>query len=58
MNGLKFREAERILKRNGFHEIRTKGSHHRFTNGKKFISVPYDVNGALWNGIVKRNNLK
>lgn len=58
MNNLKYRDAERVLKKNGYHLIRTKGSHFRFTNGKNFITITRDCNGAVWAGIKKQNNLK
>ncbi len=53
----KLREFEKILSRNGYHELRSNGSHFIYTNGKKKISVNKDLNEMVRKRLIKENKL-
>ena len=51
------REFEPILKANGYHEIRSRGSHFIYGNGKNQITVNKDLNKMVQIRLIKENNL-
>lgn len=51
------REFEPILKANGYHEIRSRGSHFIYGNGKNQITVNKDLNKMVQLRLIKENNL-
>ena len=55
---IKFRDAERILKNNGFRLDRIKGSHHYYVKGKQKVMINLDLNRMVWQRIKKENNLR
>lgn len=55
---IKFRDAERILLKNGYRLSRVKGSHHYYTNGKRNVVINLGLNRMVWQRLKKENNLK
>ena len=53
----KLREFEPILKANGYHEIRIRGSHFIYGNGKNQITVNKDLNKMVRRRLIKENKL-
>ena len=53
----KLREFEPILKANGYHEIRSRGSHFIYGNGKNQITVNKDLNRMVQLRLIKENKL-
>ena len=53
----KLREFEPILKANGYHEIRSRGSRFIYGNGKNQITVNKDLNKMVQIRLIKENNL-
>ncbi len=54
-----FLEMKVILRDNGYHEDRRKGSHFIFTNDAgKTISINKDLNQMVKRRLIKENNLK
>jgi predicted RNA binding protein YcfA (HicA-like mRNA interferase family) len=51
------REFEPILKANGYREIRSRGSHFMYGNGKNHITVNKDLNKMVQLRLIKENNL-
>lgn len=51
------REFEPILKANGYREIRSRGSHFMYGNGKNHITVNKDLNKMVRLRLIKENNL-
>ena len=51
------REFEPILKANGYREIRSRGSHFMYGNGKNHITVNKDLNKMVQLPLIKENNL-
>ena len=51
------REFEPILKANGYHEIRSRGSHFIYGNGKNQITVNKDLNKMVQLRLIKENKL-
>ena len=51
------REFEPILKANGYHEIRSRGSHFIYGNGKNQITVNKDLNKMVRRRLIKENKL-
>lgn len=52
------READKILKKSGFEEVRSRGSHRIYSNGKATISIPViKLNCKLFKRLIKENNL-
>lgn len=56
------KELIRLLKNNGWTEVRVEGSHHIMKNGAKELSIPVHGNKSmkkgLLNAILKEANLK
>lgn len=54
-----FIKAERVLMRNGFEYVRTKGDHVIYKRDGKTVSITCcHLNEMLWKRIIKENNLK
>ena len=51
------REFEPILKANGYREIRSRGTHFMYGNGKNHITVNKDLNKMVQLRLIKENNL-
>lgn len=51
------REFEPIIKANGYREIRSRGSHFMYGNGKNHITVNKDLNKMVQLRLIKENNL-
>lgn len=64
MNGIKLRDARRILKANGYELAYVNGNHHMYCKGSHKIAIPFHVNrsnecsGKLWKAICKQNNIQ
>ena len=46
-----------ILMKNGYHKVRTKGSHFIYCNGENTIAVNKDLNRMVRKRLLKENNL-
>lgn len=57
-NNLKYRDIDRILKRNGFVYDRTRGSHIQYVKGKHRIVVNINTNPCVWLRLVKEYQLE
>jgi predicted RNA binding protein YcfA (HicA-like mRNA interferase family) len=57
-NNLKFRDVDKILKRNGFIYDKTRGSHHQYVKNGQRIVVNRDINPCVWLRLVKENHLE
>ena len=44
MTNIKLRDAERILKKNGWTRAYISGDHYHYTNGKRRLQLPFHVN--------------
>ena len=53
----RLREFEPILKANGYHKIRSRGSHFIYGNGKNQITVNKDLNKMVQLRLIRENNL-
>ena len=51
------RDFKPILKRNGYREIRSNGSHFIYSNGNNQITVNKDLNKMVRKRLIKENNL-
>ena len=59
-SGIKFRDAERILKRNGYVSEKAKGSHVKFRKGHDSLVITNassGVNRMLWRRLVKEHKI-
>ena len=52
-----FRDAQRILFKNGFVLDRIKGSHHYYVKGKQRVVINMKLNRMVWLRIKKENHL-
>jgi len=55
---IKFRDAERIILKNGYRLNRIKGSHHYYVKGNKNITLNLHLNRMVWQRVKKENDLK
>ena len=46
-----------ILEKNGYHEVRSNGSHFIYSNGIKQITVNKDLNKMVRRRLIKENSL-
>ena len=51
------KEFNIILLKNGYHHVRTSGSHSIYTNGIRTISVPMSYNCCILRRLIKENSL-
>lgn len=56
-NDIRFKEADRVLRRNGFVCDRTRGSHHHYVNGDKSVVINIKTNRMVWKRICKEYGL-
>ena len=59
-SGIKFRDVERILKRNGYVGEKAKGSHVKFRKGVDSLVITNasgGVNQMLWRRLVKEHKI-
>lgn len=54
---VRFREAEKVLRNNGFKLERIKGSHHYYVKDNKSVTINLKLNRMVWQRIKKENNL-
>lgn len=54
---VKFRDAEKVLLRNGYKLNRVRGSHHYYSNGKRSVVINLKLNRMVWQRIKKENDL-
>lgn len=54
---VRFREAEKVLRNNGFKLARVKGSHHYYIKEGKSVTINLKLNRMVWQRIKKENNL-
>jgi len=57
-NNIKFRDAEKILKRNGFVYDKNRGRQHQYVRNDIRIVVNKNINPCVWLRLVKENNLE
>lgn len=57
-NNLKYRDIDRILKRNGFVYDRTRGSHIQYVKDGHRIVVNINTNPCVWLRLVKEYKLE
>jgi predicted RNA binding protein YcfA (HicA-like mRNA interferase family) len=57
-NNIKFREVDRILKRNGFAYDKTRGSHFQYVRDGRRVVVTREINACVWLRLIKENNLE
>ena len=55
---IRYRDADKILRANGFKKYSCKGSHFKYKNGTRSVIIPKDLNPVIWNRICKEHNLK
>lgn len=53
-----FREAEKILKQNGFVKDRVKGRHFQYVRNNRRVVIYPGLNCMVWQRLCKENNLK
>lgn len=51
------KEFKPILKRNGYHEIRSRGSHFTYSNGTNQITINVKLNEMVKRRLIKENKL-
>jgi predicted RNA binding protein YcfA (HicA-like mRNA interferase family) len=57
-NNIRFRDAEKILKQNGFVYDKTRGSHHQYVKDGQRIVINRNINPCVWLRLIKENKLK
>lgn len=56
-NDIRFKDADRILRKNGFVRERSKGSHTYYTRSGKGVVINIKTNRMVWRRICKENGL-
>ena len=56
-NNIRFKEADRVLRRNGFVCDRTRGSHHHYVKDDKAVVINIRTNKMVWRRLCKEHNL-
>ena len=51
------REAQKILRKNGYEYQYCKGSHFHYAKNGNVIVINKDINAMVWKRLVKENNL-
>lgn len=54
---VKFADAQRILRKNGYELTRVTGSHYHYENGANKVIITVRLNPVVWNRLVKENRL-
>jgi predicted RNA binding protein YcfA (HicA-like mRNA interferase family) len=52
-----FREAEKILRNNGYSRISTKGSHHKYRKNSDIIIINLKIQQPVFQRLIKEHNL-
>ena len=52
-----FREAERILRNNGYKKDRINGSHYHYVKDGNRVVINIGLNTMVWKRLCKENNL-
>lgn len=52
------RAFHRLLKKNGYKKIRSKGDHVTYSNGQKTITVNKGINRMVAQRLIKENDLR
>ena len=55
---IKLREADQILRDNGFVRDRVKGSHHHYIKDGRTVVVNLRINRMVWKRICKENGIE
>ena len=55
---IKFKDADRVLRMNGFIYDRTKGGRHYYIRDGKLIVINIKTNRMVWKRICKENDLQ
>lgn len=50
-------KMDKLLRKNDYRMVRTKGSHFIYTNGLRTVSVNKDLNKCVFSRLVKENEL-
>jgi len=53
-----FRDAEKILIKNGFTLERIRGSHHYYTKGNQTAVINLKLNKMVWRRVKKENGIE
>lgn len=56
-NDIKFKDADYVLRKNGFVRERVKGSHFYYTRDSKSVVINIRTNRMVWRRICKENGL-
>ena len=54
---IRFKDADRVLRRNGFVWDRSRGSHHYYTRDGKGIVINIRTNRMVWRRLCKEHGL-
>ena len=54
---IKTKEAERILRQNGYSCIRKRGSHKQYHGSGGLITINTNLNPCVWAKIIKQNKI-
>ena len=63
LTNIKLRDAERILKKNGWTRAYISGDYYHYTNGKRRLQLPfhvnrgYECNARIWKARCKEYNI-
>lgn len=57
-NNIKFRDVEKILKKNGYVYDKARGSHYQYVKNGNRVVVNRNINPCVWLRLVKENNLE
>ena len=52
-----FREADKMLRNNGFKRDKIKGSHHHYVRNGRRVVINLNLNRMVWQRLCKENNL-
>ena len=52
-----FREADKMLRNNGFKRDKIKGSHHHYVRNGRRVVINLNLNRMVWQRLCKENDL-
>ena len=56
-NDIRFKEADKVLRRNGFVQDRSRGSHHHYVRNDESVVITIKTNKMLWKRLCKEYGL-
>ena len=56
-NDIRFKEADRVLRRNGFVRDRSRGSHHHYVRNDESVVITIKTNKMIWKRLCKEYGL-